>query len=160
MKSFEDLEQPELYRAALEDFAVEVEAEDNADTIRAALLEAGIKWADYLRIHPELAPAVDPTERVPEPARAGSVVTTKQVLVEAEELMPKTIRVAQKPVVNPDEPWLIKMTRENVLFETRGYRFTQEHPYALVEPEDGEYILDNEDGFRLALPRELSEFYG
>jgi hypothetical protein len=156
MKSFDDLDRDELYRAAIEDFAVPVEEEDNADVIRAALLEDGIKWQDYKNLHPELFPVEEVVERIPEPPRAGQVVTSSDL--KAAPVVEQTIRVAEPLVLRANEPWLIKMTRENILFEVSGYRFTQDHPYALVAAEDVEDVL-NEDGFRQAKPSELADFY-
>lgn len=170
MESFNDLEEKELYRSAIEDFALDVSPEDNKEALVAAFIETGVTWADYVAQHPEVKPAVeekvvvaeqfDPNQRVPEPPRAGAVVTSKQVLGQEEEVTTPTVNV-QKPLeVKANEQYLIKMTRENPVFETRGHRFTQKHPYALVNGEDYEYIITREDGFRQALPSELSEFYG
>lgn len=158
---FKDLGVKELRRTAVEDFAVPVESNDNADTVIAALTEAGVDWDQYVEMHPEVKPepaAVEQTvvqtvERQPEPNR-GNVITS-------ESMKPVTAEpVVQEPVVaSGNQPWLIKMTRENVRYDTRGYTFTQDHPYALVQPEDVEYLLEKEDGFRQAYPSELSDFY-
>lgn len=159
---FKDLGVKELRRSAVEDFAVPVEKDDNADAVIAALTEAGVDWDAYVDMHPEVKPEpVAPevtsqfVERETEPQRPGSVVTSEsmQVQVGAEPV------TAAPVVASGAAPWLIKMTRENIRFDTRGYTFTQEHPYALVQPEDVEYLLEVEDGFRQAYPSELSDFY-
>lgn len=170
--SFKDLKVAELRRAAIEDFAVEIDEKANADEIRATFVEMGITWDAYLDQHPELKPVVeepvavvpapqfDPNERVREPARPGAVVTSGDVTGGNTEPVPTIIRVKEAPVLSPNEQYLVKMTRPNTLFETRGHRFTAENPYALVNAEDFEYILEKEDGFRQAYPSELNEFYG
>lgn len=158
--SFTDLDQKELYRSAVEDFAVDVEEGATAEEIRAAFLETGITWADYVAQHPE-AGVVDSGEREPEPVREGSVITLQEPTVSSFEGAPEpNIVVAQPLKVNPNDKYLVKMTRGNTLYETRGHRFTKDHPYALVSAEDYEFIVEHEDGFRQALPSEVAEFYG
>lgn len=159
---FEDLGVAELRRSAIEDFAVPVEENDNKKSVLAALVESGVSWSDYVDQHPEVKPeepAVKPAatfvEREPEPSREGSVITAESMRA-PEPLAPVT---AAAVVAEGSQPWLIKMTRENLRYDTRGYTFTKEHPYALVKPEDVPYILEKEDGFRQAYPTELQEFY-
>lgn len=147
---FGDLDRDELYRTAVADFAVDVDKEANADVIRAALLESGVEWAQYVEMHPEVAPEPPVKEtKAAKKAAAAKVVAPKPAKEEV---------VVQQPLP-ASQPWLIKMVRENLLYETRGHRFTQEHPYALVDAEDAQFILDKEDGFRQAYPEELQEYY-
>jgi hypothetical protein len=152
-KSFEDLTPAELYRSAVEDFALVVEPTDKSKkkVLLAAFVEGGIGWDDYVAQHPEVAPepvevlSVDPT--VTEPVGLPVTDTTKVI-------------VATAPKIEEDATYLVKMERDNPLYETRGYRFTQKNPYALVGAKDVDYILTNEDGFRQATPAELREYYG
>lgn len=137
---FAELKIDELIRSAVEDFAVEAAPSDSRKKVLAALEEAGVTWSDYVAQHPEVAP--------------------EEAVVEAKPDPNTVIRTAEPIATAPAEKYLVKMTRDNVLYETRGYRFTSAHPYALVEGEDLEYILAKEDGFRQAFPSELQEFYG
>lgn len=171
-KGFEDLKPTELYRSAIEDFAVPVEEADKnkKKVLLAALVESGVTWADYLAQHPEVAPTQEEVaaERVKEKARAGATITSADVAgdvsgslsvepVVEEEVV---IRTAEKPKPQVREKFLIKMVRDNPVFEVRGVRFTQSHPYALVPEGMADYLLTREDGFRMATPGELREFYG
>lgn len=172
--SFDKLSKKELYRSAIEDFAVDVKEDDSAKVIKAALLESGVTWADYVAQHPEHAE---------EPVTTKGVVTSDDVSrddkrglkVETSETTPvpttpegPAIVVAPKPRVvvaekipdESDDLYLIKMERDNVAFEARGHRFTQENPYALMNAEDAQFLLSHEDGFRRAWPEELAEYYG
>lgn len=154
---FNDLKPAELYRSAIEDFALPVEEADKGKkkVLLAAFLEGGVEWADYVAQHPEVAP-VEPV--VPE--APANVVTSKDVKaqVEDEEIV---IRVAEAPKPNVREKFLIKMVRDNPRFDLKGgISFTQEHPYALVDEAMADYLLTREDGFRQATPGELREFYG
>lgn len=161
MKSFKDLDVEELRRSAVEDFAVDVEPDANKKEILAAILETGITWADYVKQHPEVAQTEEPN-REQEQSR-GNVVTSSDVTGSTDEPVaaePVAVRVAEPVIKETADKYLIKMVRDNVLYETRGYRFTQEHPYALVNANDAQYILAKEDGFRQAFPDELEEFYG
>lgn len=147
---FEDLDAAELYRSALEDFAVPVEEEDKGKkkVLLAAFVEAGVNWEDYVAQHPEV---------LPEPEVASPLQVESSVPLDPRPERAK-VRV-NHGVQTTGDPYLIKMERDNILYETRGYRFTRENPYALVDPKDAEYILRVEDGFRQAWPSELEEFY-
>ena len=54
---------------------------------------------------------------------------------------------------------LVKMERKNPTFQTFGITFTREHPYAVVNEDLAQKIIDTEDGFRLASPSEARAFY-
>lgn len=160
---FRELGVAELRRSAVEDFAVDVKSTDNKETALAALAEAGVTWADYVAQHPEVAPVVD-KQKAPENVIKNPNATNPDNLsvgasVEEEVVVP-VIRVQEPVTAAPTDKFLVKMTRDNPRFDTRGYTFTQTHPYALVDGSDLEYILTKEDGFRQALPSELQEFYG
>lgn len=153
---FKDLGVKELRRSAIEDFAVEVDEKASPEEVILALTESGVTWADYVAQHPDVAPATPE----PAPVVVNNVITSADVAPSREEApIAKEEIVVQEPLEVGAKPYLIKMTRENPLFQTRGYTFTSSHPYQLVKAEDAEYVLQ-EDGFRQALPSELSEFYG
>jgi hypothetical protein len=72
---------------------------------------------------------------------------------------------AAAPVAAPAGPTLVvRMTRQNPRFDVeangRLYTFTREHPYASMPEVDAEVITDREEGFRIASPSEVREFYG
>lgn len=54
---------------------------------------------------------------------------------------------------------LVKMDRENPAYEINGHKFTREHPYVAMSEEDAEFIFESQEGFRMATPRELQEYY-
>lgn len=146
---FSDLDVNELRRSAIEDFAVEVGAEDSKKIVLAALTESGVAWADYVAQHPEVAPEEE----------EKAVDAPVNVVKSQKPTPPEKVRVKEEIPAETGEKFLIKMTRENPLFEVRGYRFTSSHPYALVDAADVEHILTKEEGFRQALPSELQDFY-
>lgn len=170
-RGFDDLKPAELYRSALEDFALPVEEADKGKkkVLLAAFLEGGVTWDDYVSQHPEVAPVVEVVEEpVYVPSAANQVQDTTLAPenkwdepVEAVAVVeaPRIVVKEAIPVTSPDQ-YLIKMTRDNPLFEIRGHKFSRSHPYALVDATDADYILTNEDGFRQATPSELREFYG
>ena len=57
------------------------------------------------------------------------------------------------------ETVLIKMDRENARFEINGFTFTREHPFVAMSEEDADFIFSIEQGFRMATPREVQEYY-
>jgi hypothetical protein len=135
--SFEDLKKDELLEAA-EIFGTDVRPTSTKADIIAALLEDGIDYDTY-----EKFKAKDEDE--------------SEDSAEDEE------KPAQKPAKAKKEEKenvvLLRMTRLNGTFEIRGYRFTREHPYALVSERDADYLIEEIGGFRIASPREAKEFY-
>ena len=140
--SFNNLTVPELKRSAAEDFAVDVPEGAKKDEVIAALVESGVTWADYVAQHPDVAPdEPQPEVQVEEPRENVNIIT------------------AANPVDKSVDRYLIKMTRDNLVFETQGLRFTQSHPFALATADQADWILANEDGFTMASPSEAREFY-
>jgi hypothetical protein len=150
-ESFNDLDVAELRRTAVEDFAVDIKATDNKKTVLAALVEDGVEWEQYATLKGLNVPEPEPVvEAAPEVETADATIPEPEVeIITATALAP-----------SPVQKYLIRMERDNVRYDTRGYKFTQEHPYALVNADDANYILEKEIGFRMATPRELEEFYG
>ena len=54
---------------------------------------------------------------------------------------------------------LLKMERKNPSFQAYGHVFTREHPYAIVNEETAQQIIDSFEGFRVASPSEARSFY-
>lgn len=61
--------------------------------------------------------------------------------------------------VDPGKQVVLKMERQNLAYDTFGVTFTREHPFAIVSEDTAQQILDNEEGFRIALQRELEDYY-
>jgi len=129
--SFDTLKVAELKQIA-EDFAVDIQGLGGKKDIIAALSEEGVTWAIYKK-----AKGIEEEEK------------------EMNETLPK---VAPK-AVNKEDMVLVKMVRPNFSYETRGYRFTKEHPFVAMDKETAQAIFDKEEGFVLATPTEVQEFY-
>ena len=54
---------------------------------------------------------------------------------------------------------LVKMERDNQSYNTMNYTFTREHPFVAMSETEAQSIFDNQEGFRLATPREVQEYY-
>lgn len=136
--SFKKLDKKELLRTAEEDFAVEVDNSWTKVRIIETLESAGITFGLYLEANPEKAseytdiPDNISTEQIVKPAEVGE---------------------------GDEKKILIKMIRDNLLYEIGKYRWTQKHPYVAVSIDDANRILIKEEGFRQATPAELSEYY-
>lgn len=146
--SFEGIDVKELRRIAVEDFAVEVKPNEKKPDVLAALAASGVTWQDYANLM-----------GWGEPVAVEPVVADETVLPHEEVKVDEEVVVVTQQPLPKNEKFLLKMERKNPVFETQGYRFSQEHPYALVEPEAAEWILQNEDGIRMAFPSELQDFY-
>jgi len=91
----------------------------------------------------------------PEYDRPGAVVTTSSLKPKAPVFRPDVSVVVQ----DPDAKVLVKMIRDNATYMFRGYKFTKTHPFALVKASDVDDLIAHEDGFFVATPREVQEFY-
>ena len=131
--SFETLKVSEL-RAVAEDFGVETEGLKNKSDIVAALAEEGITWNLYQD-------------------------TIKKI---EEESVPVEQEVLPKFDVNKEiteDQVLVRMTRANFRYDIMGKTFTREHPFVAMTKNEAQKIFDKEEGFRLATPAEVKEFY-
>jgi hypothetical protein len=131
--SFETLKVSELKKIA-EDFAVETDGLKNKAEIIAALAEEGVTFSVYEKT---LKSVEDESE------------------VESQEVLPKF-----DPKAEVKDQVLIRMTRPNYRYDIQGYTFTKEHPFVAMKEEDAQKIFDKEEGFRLATPKEVQDFYG
>lgn len=131
--SFEKLKKEELLEVA-EEFGTDVDKSDSKAVIIAALVEDGVTFDDAAKF-------VNSVGEVAEEVKAEAVAE-KAAAKEAEEKV------------------LLKMTRANGTYQVRGVTFRKSHPFALVPESDAEWILENEEGFRTATPREAQDFYG
>ncbi len=65
----------------------------------------------------------------------------------------------EKKILKTTNQVLIKMERNNLSYETSGYRFTREHPFVAMSENEAQKIFDTDEGFRIATPREAQEYY-
>lgn len=130
--SFETLKISDLKKIA-EDFGVEIEGLKNKADIIAALSEEGVTWSVYQK--------------------------TVQSLEEEEDMAIETPVKPDTKKKNAEDAVLVKMERQNYSYQTHGFTFTKEHPYVAMDKDTAQEIFDKEEGFRLATPKEVQEFY-
>jgi hypothetical protein len=128
--SFDTLKVAEL-KVIAEDFAVDTEGLKNKKDIIAALSEEGVSWSVYQKTKQEIEDNLEEIEIIP-------------------RLDPKKVDA---------DSILVRMTRENYRYDIHGYTFTKEHPFVAMPEEDAQKIFDTEEGFRLATPKEVQDFY-
>jgi len=144
-EKFEDLTQKELLAVA-EMFGTEVKPNASKVSIVKELDLDGVTFSAYQ----DLVAAVADEE--PELALLDETPLEADLV-----LVPTT----PTPVVAQEQEYtLVKMTRNNLTYETSGYKFTKEHPYVLVKEEVADYLTERLDGFRPATGKEIREFYG
>ena len=129
--SFDTLKVSELKQIA-EDFGVEVEDLKGKKDILAALADEGVTWAVYEKTIKDVDDAKEEVEDLP-------------------KFDPN--KTQDKDTV------LVRMTRANFRYDIMGYTFTKDHPFVAMKEEDAQAIFDREEGFRLATPKEVQEFY-
>ena len=128
--SFDTLKVAEL-KVIATDFAVDTEGLKNKKDIIAALAEEGVTWSVY-----------------------QSTVEAIEKDTEEIEILPKF-----DPKAQPEDTLLVRMTRDNHRYDIHGYTFTKDHPFVAMSEEDAQKIFDTEEGFRLATPKEVQDFY-
>ncbi len=130
--SFDTLKVKDLKQIAT-DFAVDTEGLKNKADIIAAMAEEGVTWSVY---QSTLEKMEDLKEELP-------------------EVLPKfdPNQELEKDMV------LVRMTRANYRYDVLGYTFTKDHPFVAMNPDIAQEIFDKEEGFRLATPREVQEYY-
>ena len=130
--SFDTLKVGEL-KAIAEDFAVETEGLKNKQDIIAALSEEGVTYAVYAKTLKDIEDAKEEIEVLP-------------------VFDPKAERT--------EDTVLVRMTRANFRYDILGHTFTQEHPFVAMHKDAAQEIFDIEEGFRLATPKEVQDYYG
>jgi hypothetical protein len=128
--SFDTLKVAELKTIA-EDFAVDTEGLKNKKDIIAALAEEGVTYSVYAKTLQNLEEAAEEIE-----------------------VLPKF-----DPKAQPEDTVLVRMTRANFRYDIHGYTFTNDHPFVAMSEDDAQKIFDSEEGFRLATPKEVQDFY-
>lgn len=131
--SFDTLKVSELKKVA-EDFGVEVENLKGKKDIIAALSDEGVTWAVYAK-------------------------TIKDIDENKEEVETEILPKFDPNKVQDKDTVLVRMTRANFRYDIMGYTFTKDHPFVAMKEEDAQAIFDKEEGFRLATPKEVQDFY-
>ena len=131
--SFETLKVAELRKIA-EDFAVDTEGLKNKNDIIAALAEEGVTWSVYNK-------------------------TINKIEEETEDMLEEILPKFDPKAEQPENTVLVRMTRDNFRYDIMGYTFTKEHPFVAMVSEKAQEIFDKEEGFRLANPKEVQDYY-
>jgi len=129
--SFETLKLSEIKKIA-EDFGVDIQALKSKNDIIASLAEEGVTWSIYQKTIKDIE---DNKEEI--------------------EVLP---RFNAKKSQDKDSV-LVRMERANHRYDAMGFTFTSTHPFVAMSEEQAQEIFDREEGFRLATPKEVQDFY-
>jgi UDP-N-acetyl-D-mannosaminuronate dehydrogenase len=129
--SFDTLKVGELKTIA-EDFGVETSQLKNKQDIIAALSEEGVTYSVYEK--------------------------TKKAVEDAKEEV-EVLPVFDPKSISAEDTVLVKMDRQNYRYDILSQTFTKEHPFVAVSKEIAQKIFDQEEGFRLATPKEVQDYY-
>ena len=130
--SFDKLKVGEL-KAIAEEFAVDTEGLKNKQDVIAALSEEGVTYEVYEK-------------------------TLKDVEDAKEEI--EVLPVFDPKAERTEDTVLVMMTRANFRYDILGHTFTQDHPFVAMHKDAAQQIFDKEEGFRLATPKEVQDYYG
>jgi hypothetical protein len=129
--SFETLKLSEIKKIA-EDFGVDIQALKSKNDMIASLAEEGVTWSIYQKTIKDID---DNKEEI--------------------EVLP---RFDAKKSQDKDSV-LVRMERANHRYDAMGFTFTSTHPFVAMSEEQAQEIFDREEGFRLATPKEVQDFY-
>lgn len=168
--SFQNLNKDEL-KEVTDFFVVDVEAADaeHGPTKKEyiAALAAGdepVTWEQYKEIYVPAKESGQDKSREVILAEEAAKAAEEAAKAEADKA-PAVQEQAQAERDNPreevpaEDEVLVKYERKNPSYQTRGYLFTQAHPYSSVPASVAEYLIRKEKGFRLALPSEVTDYY-
>jgi hypothetical protein len=157
--SLEDLNKKEL-ESIVAEFVLEADDGATEDELRETIQSSRVTDSEIALSFPNLAEKLDAEDDEDEEEggliSSGSIAPKKTAKKAAKKAPAK--RVAAKTVVD-DGTTLLKMTRNNPVYEVRGYRFEREHPYVLVKDEDVDFLIEIEGGFTVAKKSEVESFY-
>jgi hypothetical protein len=156
--ALKDLKADELKEVA-EYFVVDVPAADEENPTKKELLAAlasgddPVSWNDYNELF------------LPNKAKfEAALAEEKEEREELEEAAKKAAEeAAAKESVEEEDTsnyMVVKYNRKNPRFDVAGMTFTKAHPYRSVHPDTAAYLIRNVDGFTLALPEEVADYYG
>ena len=129
--SFETLKLSEIKKIA-EDFGVDTQALKSKNDIIASLAEEGVTWSIYQKTIKDIEDAAEEIEVLP--------------------------RLNAKKNQDKDSV-LVRMERANHRYDTMGFTFTSTHPFVAMSEDQAQEIFNREEGFRLATPKEVQDFY-
>lgn len=129
--SFDKLTVAELKAIATE-FAVDTEDLKSKKDVIAAMAEEGVTYSVYAK-------------------------TMKVLEEEAEEI--EVLPRFNPKDATPENSVLVRMVRDNMRYDILGHTFTKAHPFVAMQEDDAQKIFDKEEGFRLATPKEVQDFY-
>ena len=130
--SFNSLKLEELRQVA-ETFAVDHDSAKNKADLIALLAEEGVSFDMYQNF--TQAEKAEP------------------------ELDEKTVKGSPDKVIPQSGQVLVKMERMNPSYDVMGFTFTRENPFIVMSEDKAQDIFDTQEGFRLATPKEVQEFY-
>lgn len=169
--SFEKFSKAQLKKVVVEFSLLDEPNKASEDELREALESSSIPDTEIKLSFPEFADLLDTSDEEEDDTEddesEGGVITSDTTpsrgSVAAKKAAAKKAAVKKattKPkTVVPDDVTLIKMTRNNPVYEVRGYRFERSHPFVLVKDEDVDFLIEVEGGFTVAKKSEIEAFY-
>lgn len=147
-----------------EEFGTDATEDLNEAQIIARLVEDGVTQEMVDTFLDGKAARIEALEKAEAEAAAAAaaeeaaVITSAAVTGKGRGRAKAAVAAPVAKVEVPDQV-LIYMDRENPTYKIRGYTFTKDHPFALVREADAEYIVEHEEGFSYATPKQAREFY-
>lgn len=150
--SFNNMSKVDLIAVA-ETFGVDINDEDGKGLSQAKLkteiLDNGVTWEMWTK-HKTLVDEIKGADITEEDTEASALPSSSRVGISDSKENFRSAKINK---------YILKMDRENGTYEVRGYKFTSEHPYVIVEEADATWILQNQTGFRMATPLEAEQHY-
>lgn len=164
--SYENLDEERLRKIA-DEFVIEVEDDESEESLRnklstLAVPEVLLSFPEYAELLEEDSDEADDDALITSdntPQKPAKKSVTKKAAAK-KVVAKKTAAPTKSKTVVTDDHTLIKMTRNNPIYEVRGYRFVRDSaPFVMVKNEDVDFLIEVEGGFTVAKPSEVESFY-
>lgn len=157
--SLEDLNATEL-KKIVEEFVIDAEDDASEDELREAVQSSNVTDKEIVLSFPDLAEKLDEENDEEDSEVIASDSTPAKGRPAKKTAAKKAVaKKATAKTVVPDDRTLIKMTRNNPVYEVAGYRFERTHPFVLVKDEDVDFLIEVEGGFTVAKKSEVEAYY-
>jgi hypothetical protein len=162
--SFELMQEDELLDVAAS-FAVDLDdcrtpkGKLNPVLAAAAIAEEGVTYDMWEKLVAARVQAEADRKAAEEVEAFERAAEEAEDLEPVEDVIDTTVVPARKRKGGKPNDVLVKMERQNPYYEVAGKTFTSDHPFVVMTADEAQQIFDFEEGFRIATPREASEYY-
>ena len=158
--NFNELSRQQMVEAA-ERFGITVDGRWSDKSLAGALLNAGVTM-DQINSAEEVLSVTEGKPSLSDTEAADDLVEAMRLADDGAPAVAESTPVPQEapaPEAKSSPRVVLKMERNNKSYSIMGHKFTEDHPFIVMDEEEALWIADTVDGFRIAHPTEAAKFY-